>query len=97
MVRIYLELAVHDFDRIGALSEAKDDNGASIWSVSSRPMTLKMDEIERAGYVVMNGKILIVFLLLLLYLFSYRLLTPTVRFGQRIHGVPRATEYHASR
>lgn len=55
MARIMLELSKHEFDSIGALEEVKDENGDSVWQVSSRPMSRKMNEIHRSGYVDMSG------------------------------------------
>ncbi|KAH0556145.1 hypothetical protein GP486_005925 [Trichoglossum hirsutum] len=43
---IMLELWKHDFDLIGALSPDGDS-----WSIKSRPITLKMNEIARCGNV----------------------------------------------
>ncbi|GAB7354071.1 hypothetical protein MBLNU459_g4647t1 [Dothideomycetes sp. NU459] len=54
MAGILLELSVHDFDKIGALSEFENDDERTAWSVSSRPMTLKMNKIESKGYVAMD-------------------------------------------
>lgn len=56
MSRVLLELALHDFDKIGSLSEVNHDDGGRTWCVTSRPMTLKMNEIEREGNVAMTGK-----------------------------------------
>lgn len=56
MAGILLELSMHDFDKIGALSEVKQDDGRFTWCVSARPMTVKMNEIESKGYVAMHGK-----------------------------------------
>lgn len=58
MAGILLELSIHDFDKIGALSENEQD-GQQVWSVSARPMSLKMNEIESGGYVIMDGKTLV--------------------------------------
>lgn len=57
MAGILLELSMHDFDKIGSLSEVKHDNGRVTWHISSRPMTLKMNEIESKGNVTIDGKI----------------------------------------
>ena len=57
MARILLELSMHDFDKIGALSLVKDENGTTSWQVTSAPLTLKLNEIERGGYVQLRGKI----------------------------------------
>ncbi|KAI9847355.1 MAG: hypothetical protein M1837_002543 [Sclerophora amabilis] len=43
-----IELSLHDFDRIGSLSHDETDRS---WSVNSRPFTIKMHEIMRAGNV----------------------------------------------
>jgi aminoglycoside phosphotransferase (APT) family kinase protein len=52
VANILLELAVHKFDRIGSLS--LDDGGA--YSVTARPLTLKMNEVTRVGGVIDDGK-----------------------------------------
>ncbi|KAH8763830.1 hypothetical protein BGZ57DRAFT_768619 [Hyaloscypha finlandica] len=48
VANILLELAEHKFDRIGSLSF--DDRGS--YSVTGRPLTLKMNEVARVGGVV---------------------------------------------
>ena len=53
MARILLELSMHTFDNIGAL-DYKDETTS--WTVMSAPLTLKMNEIERDGYVQVDGK-----------------------------------------
>ncbi|KAI9771882.1 MAG: hypothetical protein M1840_001652 [Geoglossum simile] len=45
---IMLELWQHDFDLIGALSTGAGDS----WSIKSRPLTLKMNEMARCGDVI---------------------------------------------
>ncbi|KAI9766694.1 MAG: hypothetical protein M1840_006338 [Geoglossum simile] len=47
---IMLELWKHDFDLIGALSLDTDNS----WSIKSRPLTLKMNEIARCGDVTVG-------------------------------------------
>lgn len=56
MARVLLELAVHDLDKIGAFLEVKRADGRRTWPISSRPLTLKMNEIVREGNVAMDGK-----------------------------------------
>ncbi len=51
MAKILLELSMHDFDKIGALSSVNDESGTTSWHVTSAPLTLKINEIERSGYV----------------------------------------------
>ncbi|TAQ91380.1 hypothetical protein B7494_g338 [Chlorociboria aeruginascens] len=51
VANILLELAEHKFDRIGSLSF--DDGGS--YSVTARPLTLKMNEVARVGGVVNNA------------------------------------------
>ncbi|KAF4624225.1 hypothetical protein G7Y89_g13947 [Cudoniella acicularis] len=51
IAKILLELSMHDFDKIGAPSLVEHEDGTTPWLVTSAPMTLKMNEIERAGYV----------------------------------------------
>jgi hypothetical protein len=52
VANILLELAEHKFDRIGSLSF--EDGGS--YSVTARPLTLKMNEVVRVGGVVNDGK-----------------------------------------
>lgn len=52
VANILLELVNHNFDRIGSLSF---ENGGS-YSVTARPLTLKMNEVARVGGVVTDGK-----------------------------------------
>jgi hypothetical protein len=56
IAKILLELSRHDFDKIGAPSLVEHGDGTTSWSVASAPMTLKMNEIERGGYVQVGGK-----------------------------------------
>lgn len=56
VAKILLELSIHNFDRIGAPSLVHCKDGTHSWSVTSAPMTLKMNEIERSGYVRVGGK-----------------------------------------
>ncbi|KAG9604882.1 hypothetical protein KCU77_g945, partial [Aureobasidium melanogenum] len=55
MASILLELAKHDFDKIGALSADQDYSKISPWSVDSRPMTLRVNDIEAGGNVVVDN------------------------------------------
>lgn len=48
---ILLKLSMHDFPRIGSLSENTNFDGG----ISSRPLTLKMNEIESHGGVCVGG------------------------------------------
>jgi hypothetical protein len=56
VAKILLELSIHNFDRIGAPSLVHRKDATHSWSVTSAPMTLKMNEIERSGYVRVGGK-----------------------------------------
>lgn len=56
MAKILLELSMHDFDKIGALSFVNDESGTTSWHVTYAPLTLKINEIERSGYVRLRGK-----------------------------------------
>lgn len=58
MADILLELAKHDFDEIGAPSADQNHSEVSPWSVKSRPMTLKVNDIEAGGNVVTDSKAL---------------------------------------
>jgi aminoglycoside phosphotransferase (APT) family kinase protein len=49
---ILIELSRHDFDKIGSLT-LDDEDGVSL-SVASRPLTLKMNEMERCGNLTME-------------------------------------------
>lgn len=55
MAKILLELSMHDFDKIGSLSIAELGGGLTHWQVTSAPLTLKMNEVERAGLVQVGG------------------------------------------
>lgn len=55
MANVLLELSLHDFDKIGALTAIEDETES--WSICSRPMTLKMNDIESGGYVVADSKV----------------------------------------
>ena len=48
---------MHNFVKIGAPSLVEHEDGITSWLVASAPMTLKMNEIERGGYVRVGGKI----------------------------------------
>ncbi|KJZ71313.1 hypothetical protein HIM_09287 [Hirsutella minnesotensis 3608] len=52
---IYLELFKHNFSQIGSLSVAQNDDVGPNWSVTSRPLTFKMNEVERMGGVRVGG------------------------------------------
>lgn len=52
VANILLELVNHEFDRIGSLSF---ENGGP-YSVTARPLTLKMNEVARVGGVANDGK-----------------------------------------
>ncbi|KAH0354675.1 hypothetical protein KCU81_g1262, partial [Aureobasidium melanogenum] len=54
MADILLELASHDFGKIGALIIPDGDGEATSWPICTRPLTRKMNEIQRAGYVVVD-------------------------------------------
>ena len=54
--KILLELSMHNFDKIGAPSLVEHEDGTTSWLVTSAPMTQKMNEIERGGYVRVDGK-----------------------------------------
>lgn len=56
IARILLELSIHSFDKIGAPSLVENEDGIPSWVITSAPMTLKMNEIERCGYVPVGGK-----------------------------------------
>jgi hypothetical protein len=56
VARILLELSMHNFDKIGALSLVEHGDSTTSWQVTSAPMTLKMNEIERGGYVQVDGR-----------------------------------------
>ncbi|KAH8702851.1 kinase-like domain-containing protein [Phaeosphaeriaceae sp. PMI808] len=51
VAKVLLELSMHNFDHIGAPFLVHRKDGTHSWSVTSAPMTLKMIEIERSGYV----------------------------------------------
>ncbi|KAI5208696.1 hypothetical protein E4T39_01399 [Aureobasidium subglaciale] len=57
LAEILLELASHDFDKIGSLEMSENISGSTSWSIRKRPLTLKMNEIESHGYVVVDGKL----------------------------------------
>ena len=48
---------MNNFEKIRALSLVEHKDGITSWLVASAPMTLKMNEIERGGYVRVGGKI----------------------------------------
>ncbi|KAL4964163.1 phosphotransferase family protein [Aspergillus stella-maris] len=50
-----LELSAHDFPRIGSLSVSEDTDTSSV--VDSRPLTLKINEIESHGGVRVGGPV----------------------------------------
>ncbi|KAG9675987.1 hypothetical protein KCU99_g5853, partial [Aureobasidium melanogenum] len=53
MADILLELASTDFNKIGSLTMSKDNNQPT-WSIVTRPLTIKMNEIESDDYVVVD-------------------------------------------
>ncbi|KAG9672585.1 hypothetical protein KCU69_g13335, partial [Aureobasidium melanogenum] len=52
MADILLELASHDFGRIGSLKILDADGESTSSPICARPLTRKMNEIQRGGYVV---------------------------------------------
>jgi hypothetical protein len=54
IARIYLQLFTHSFPKIGALS-MEETEADRVWSVTSGPLTFKMNEIERMGGVRVGG------------------------------------------
>lgn len=56
MADILLELASHDFGKIGSLRIPEGNGETTSWPVCTRPLTRKMNEIQRGGYVVVDGK-----------------------------------------
>lgn len=50
---VILQLANHDFDRIGSLS--LDDDGT--WSINSGPLTLNMNELARCGNIHVEPRV----------------------------------------
>ncbi|KAK6000367.1 hypothetical protein QM012_003613 [Aureobasidium pullulans] len=52
---IFLELAKHDFDKIGALSADQNNAEISSWCAKSRPMTLRVNGIKAGGNVVADN------------------------------------------
>ncbi|THY08716.1 hypothetical protein D6D01_09620 [Aureobasidium pullulans] len=57
MANILLELSEHDFDKIGALSMTEEDVTLPSWSIEHRPMTMKMNDVEAGGNVIVDGMI----------------------------------------
>ena len=57
IANILLELSAHDFPRIGSLSNASDTDDC----VRSRPLTLKMNEIESHGGVCIGSMLILSF------------------------------------
>ncbi|KAG9533322.1 hypothetical protein KCU93_g321, partial [Aureobasidium melanogenum] len=55
MASILLELAKHDFNKIGALFTDQNYLKMSSWSIKSRPMTLRVNDIEAGGNVVVDN------------------------------------------
>ncbi|EPE35702.1 Protein kinase-like (PK-like) [Glarea lozoyensis ATCC 20868] len=51
IAKILLELSMHNFDKIGAPSLVENEDGSNFWQVTAAPMTQKMNEIQRSGYV----------------------------------------------
>jgi aminoglycoside phosphotransferase (APT) family kinase protein len=58
MASILLELAEHDFNKIGALFTDQSYPKMSSWSIKLRPMTLRVNDIEAGGNVVVDSKAL---------------------------------------
>lgn len=56
MAEVFLELSMHDFDKIDAPEIIENEDGSSSWSILARPMTRKMNEIESHGFVVTDGE-----------------------------------------
>ncbi|KAH0163644.1 hypothetical protein KCU67_g5472, partial [Aureobasidium melanogenum] len=54
MADVLLELASHDFGRIGSLGIPDGDGESASWPICTRPLTRKMNEIQRGGYVVVD-------------------------------------------
>jgi aminoglycoside phosphotransferase (APT) family kinase protein len=54
IAHILLELSDHDFEKIGSLALVQRE--ATSWSVDSRPLTLKMNEMERCGNLSLDGQ-----------------------------------------
>ncbi|THZ98484.1 hypothetical protein D6C82_05761 [Aureobasidium pullulans] len=54
MANILLELAEHDFDKIGALSMTEGDDALPSWSIDHRPMTMKMNDVEAGSNVIVD-------------------------------------------
>jgi hypothetical protein len=96
VANIMLELSRHNFDKIGALSLVYNDDGTPSWPVTSRPMTLKMNEIERGGYVTVDSTTFYNPLLKCTFqLTVYRSCTRTIPDRHRIRAQPRAAKHHA--
>ncbi|KAH8819395.1 kinase-like domain-containing protein [Xylogone sp. PMI_703] len=55
IAKILLELSRYSFDKIGAPSSVKREDGTTSWLITYAPMTQKMNEIESSGYVRMDG------------------------------------------
>ncbi|KAI4716723.1 hypothetical protein E4T48_07044 [Aureobasidium sp. EXF-10727] len=52
---ILLDLNSQNFDKIGALRMSGESDQLS-WSVATRPLTLKMNDIQSSGYVVVDAQ-----------------------------------------
>lgn len=93
MASILLELAKHDFNRIGALSAVQNHSNMSPWPVKSRPMTLRVNDIEAGGNVVADSKD---FCHWILSCTTYTLRSQSTCFqdNHRIHAKPCSTEHH---
>ncbi|KAH0371531.1 hypothetical protein KCU65_g1677, partial [Aureobasidium melanogenum] len=53
MADILLELASTDFNKIGSLTMSENNNHPT-WSIVTRPLTIKMNEIESDDYVIVD-------------------------------------------
>jgi hypothetical protein len=55
VAEILLELASHNFDKIGSLEVPGTDDSSAAWLITTRPMTQRMNEIESDGFVIVDG------------------------------------------
>lgn len=98
IAKILLELSMHNFDKIGAPSLVGLEGGTTSWPITSAPMTLKMNEIERGGYVRVDGKNYVRCSLgaLLLIIYALRSFVRTFANRHRICGPACPAEHYAS-
>ncbi|KAI9733758.1 MAG: hypothetical protein M1818_007172 [Claussenomyces sp. TS43310] len=72
IAKTLLEPSMHNFDKIGAPSLVEHEDGTTSWLITSLSITQKMNEIERGGYVRVDGKTSVRYnlgaLLLIIYL-----------------------------